>query len=392
MWTRRQFLSRSALGVLGATSTGLAFQGDGGAERQVLPDGSQSRGMVTTECEKAVERGLEFLARSQSGNGAWGSNTYRENVAVTSLAALAMMASGSQPGRGKYGDRIKKALNFVLGTARGGGAFRMLYPEGFLFNTAAPGQQGPMYSHGFGTLFLGEVLGMVPDETTSKIVRSALHAAVNVILASQNGEGGWRYLPSPHDADISVTVCQIMALRSAKNAGVVGDEKDPNRRNRSSARAVRDNCIKYVKECQSEDGSFVYQKAGNARFPFLGNDRGFARTAAGVAALYSAGIYTGPEIDRGLRFLRDNRLINPGGRADMHYFYGHYYAVQCMWTAGGSWWTDWYPSIRDELIHNQLKFGAAEGSWEDQLCTHYGTAMACIILQVPNNYLPILQK
>jgi len=26
------------------------------------------------------------------------------------------------------------------------------------------------------------------------------------------------------------------------------------------------------------------------------------------------------------------------------------------------------------------------------ICSHYGTAMACIILQVPNNYLPILQK
>jgi len=39
------------------------------------------------------------------------------------------------------------------------------------------------------------------------------------IIESQNAEGGWRYNPRPFDADISVTVCQMMALRSAKNAG-----------------------------------------------------------------------------------------------------------------------------------------------------------------------------
>ena len=33
------------------------------------------------------------------------------------------------------------------------------------------------------------------------------------------------------------------------------------------------------------------------------------------------------------------------------------------------------------------------GSWSDPtVCADYGTAMACIILQIPNNYLPIMQK
>ena len=34
----------------------------------------------------------------------------------------------------------------------------------------------------------------------------------------------------------------------------------------------------------------------------------------------------------------------------MHYFYGHYYAAQAMWTAGGDYWAEWYPPIRDELL------------------------------------------
>ncbi len=118
----------------------------------------------------------------------------------------------------------------------------------------------------------------------------------------------------------------------------------------------------------------------------------FARTAAGVAALYSAGIYEGEEVTSGLRFLMEY-LRGQGKRQhvghDMHYFYGHYYAAQAMWTAGGKYWSEWFPAIRDELVERQR---VQDGSWFDAICTHYGTAMACIILQIPNNYLPILQK
>lgn len=79
-----------------------------------------------------------------------------------------------------------------------------------------------------------------------------------------------------------------------------------------------------------------------------------------------------------------------GGRggSSLHYFYGHYYAVQAMWTAGGKYWMEWFPYIRDQLLETQLP----NGSWADAVDSHYATAMACIILQVPNNYLPILQK
>jgi hypothetical protein len=59
-----------------------------------------------------------------------------------------------------------------------------------------------------------------------------------------------------------------------------------------------------------------------------------------------------------------------------------------MWTAGGERWKRWYPPVRDELIRVQM----SEGYWVDQICQHYATAMACIILQIPNNCLPILQK
>ena len=47
-------------------------------------------------------------------------------------------------------------------------------------------------------------------------VREALRRAVRLIVNTQNSEGGWRYQPVRNDADLSVTVCQIMALRAAR--------------------------------------------------------------------------------------------------------------------------------------------------------------------------------
>src|SRR5262249_27692351 len=147
MWTRRNFLLRSTVG-LGLAGTALAFPGGS----QDLPDGSAAKGMITTEAERAIEAGLAFLKNHQAAAGSFGTGPYRSNVAVTSLAALAMMAGGHQPGRGAYGKVVTQALKYVLGQNQ----------NGFLH---WPGGQehGPMYGHGFGTLFLAEVSGMVHE-------------------------------------------------------------------------------------------------------------------------------------------------------------------------------------------------------------------------------------
>jgi hypothetical protein len=267
-----------------------------------------------------------------------------------------------------YGKLIHDALRFVMSKENLDGRH-----PGFLHNPAF-NSHGPMYGHGFATLFLGEVYGMVHDRTLREQVREKLHRAVQLILKAQkrNFEGGWRYQPDSQDADLSVTICQIMALRSARNAGIF------------VPKSAVDRCTEYVKACQDKmEGWFKYMKRGGG-----GAQQGFARTAAGICALNAAGIYKGEEIDRGLRYLIRNKPGGGYGLPDIHFFYGHYYAVQAMWTAGGDFWNEWYPAIRQALLARQTH----EGSWRDQISDHYATAMACIILQVPNNYLPILQK
>jgi hypothetical protein len=285
------------------------------------------------------------------------------------------MSAGNQPGRGKYGENVTKALKFILDQEK-------QFPAGFLHNPSAT-QHGPMYGHGFATLFLAESYGMVTNKELREKLKGTLGRAVKLIITGQNSEGGWRYQPNSHDADLSVTICQIMALRAARNAGF------------SVPKKTVDRCTEYVKACQDllGGGGFRYQK--HAGPP------GFARTAAGVVALYSAGEYKSEAVDKGLKYLVDNcKPGNNGGFPrqnfhdfQLHYYYGHYYAAQAMWTAGGRYWQDWYPAIREELLNHQDR-NQADGSWRDPRiqCSHYSTAMALIILQIPNNYLPILQK
>jgi hypothetical protein len=59
-----------------------------------------------------------------------------------------------------------------------------------------------------------------------------------------------------------------------------------------------------------------------------------------------------------------------------------------MWQTGGEHWQKWYPAAQDVLLKQQQD----DGSWTDLISAEYGTAMATIILQMPNNALPIFQR
>lgn len=104
--------------------------------------------------------------------------------------------------------------------------------------------------------------------------------------------------------------------------------------------------------------------------------------------MQSAGEYDNKEVRDGIAYLKQYmREIKLGSRYS-HYYYGHYYAAQAMWIRGGDDWSTWFPAIRGELVKRQ----SAAGYWTDSICNEYGTAMALIILQIPNNFLPIFQR
>ena len=331
----------------------LAQTPSGIAEHANLVRGDE----INSAQQQAVDKGLQWLADHQAADGSFG-GPGGAHAAITALAGLAFMEAGNLPGRGKYGVNVTHCLHYILDCCQESGLI------------ASDAMQGPMYGHGFATLFLGEVYGMTGDDSVKEKLQKAV-ALIERAQSHQPGcEGDWRYQPVPMDADISVTICQVMALRAARDAGLKVE------------RDTIDAAIKYVQMCQNADGGFSYMARMGG-----GGGSGFARSAAGVAALYYAGIFTGDSLERGLKYIRQFQpdASNPRSDADGHYFYGNYYAVQAMFLAGGDYWARWYPAVRDQLIQRQN----TTGFWSGDYSEDYATSMALIILQMPNRYLPV---
>lgn len=338
----------TAIVLLGAVGSAFAAA-PAPTDRASHPDARE----MTPSARLAVDNGLAWLAAIQAPDGSFGSTSnYGRHVGLTALSGLAFMSDGNAPGRGKYGENVDACVRFILVCSGESGLL------------AAETSHGPMYGHGFATLFLAEIFGM----SNRPGLDEAVHKAVRLIVNTQNHQGGWRYQPVQNDADISVTICQVMALRAARNVGI------------HVPKGTIDSAIEYVRQSQNDDGGF--------RYMLNSGSSAFARSAAGVATLLYAGVYRDDAVERGLEYLMQFLPSKSVDRNLGHYLYGHYYAAQAMYLSGSSLWSQWYPAIRDELVDAQQ----ADGYWRGQAGNEYGTAMALIVLQMPNRLLPIFQK
>ncbi|MEK7467290.1 MAG: prenyltransferase/squalene oxidase repeat-containing protein [Planctomycetota bacterium] len=356
LFDRRSFLTRSlglaALPFAGAASRAL------GEDKPAEPPPVERKNLITEGQIAATRKGLEYLRKVQdSKKGSWGGSV---QVAVTSLAGCAFLAEGHQPGRGKYGECVQKAINYILNCSKSS-------RKGYISEPA--GDQSRMHGHGFASMFLGEAYGMMKmDDDTRTKMESAIKKAVGIIAYSQTQLGGWGYVPEPTYDEGSVTVAEVMALRSCRNAGFQVDKK------------VIEKGIGYLKKSANPDGSFKYSLQGG------GGGGTFPLTAGAVASMQLFGEYEAKEVKKGLEFLKKNRQNQVGGNWG-HKFYGNLYSTMAAYYAGGQFWEDWFPTMRDEYIKTQQ----GDGSWQGEYDGTYCTAFAVLTLAVPYQYLPIFQ-
>ena len=233
---------------------------------------------ITSETEQAINRGLAYLVRRQDHQGSWanrdGHGEY--TVAMTALAGLALVMDGNTTTQGRYAPQVDRATKFLLDSAGSNGLI-----------SRGKYDSRPMYGHGFAMLFFGQVYGMTEDAARAREIHHALSGGVNLIARAQSRLGGWYYTSDSGNDEGSVTVTQIQALRSCRNAGV------------AVPKTVIDTAMDYLAQSQNEDGGIRYmvsQRSGASR-PAI--------TAAAVCCWYNAGQYDTPRSRRALDFCKD---------------------------------------------------------------------------------------
>jgi prenyltransferase beta subunit len=312
--------------------------------------------------QASVNKGLEYLAKTQSQDGNWtgSQDVLAYPVTMTALAGMAFLANGNTPTRGRYADNIRRIERYLLGCSTSSGLI------------TGPGEEDgrPMYGHGFSMLFLSECYGMETDDRLRGKLKKMISDGILLTARGQSQFGGWIYWPGGGDEG-SVTVTQIQGLRAANNAGF------------SVPKGTIEEAVRYLERCKTPDGGICYSLGS-------GGDTRLAISAAAIATLYNAGEYDSRLADSCLAYVWKQFQLQKGwSKNGGHDFYTHLYAAQGFYQAGDKYWDEYFPATRDQLI--QMQHG--DGSWDgDGIGPVYGASIALIILQLPYKFLPIYQR
>jgi len=341
------------------------------------------------EHQRMVNRAVAYLLKQQRGDGSINDKGNRNATAMTAMSLLAMAAVGHTPAdETPEGKAMLKALEFVLRDDR---------QDKYGYFGGKDGSR--MYGHGITALMLSELYGMTGNEEIDEEIHRKLAKAVELIVRAQRvrksrgHEGGWRYEPNSNDSDLSLTVWQLMTLRSAKNAGF------------DVPKSSIDAAVEYLKRSYHSrrdregiatnlNSGFTYQ-AGR-------NDVRFTPTSMGMLAMQVCGEYEAEEVKGSANWLQDR----PPKWGERFFFYGLYYYSQGMYQFGeglkqegdkeeGQQVMDAaFDRVMDLLKDRQR----GDGSWQSGDSSErsagnvYCTSMAILSLSVKYHYLPIYQR
>ena len=341
------------------------------------------------QVEHAVDRALAWMATQQAADGSFPTLPAGQ-PAVTSLCVMAFLSRGHQPGVGPYGQRLNRAIDFVLSCQKSNGLITLQTPGPVHEDQGA--SHTAVYNHAISGLMLGEVYGQVSGQrakATKQAIEQALKFSRQLQLRAKAppDKGGWRYVrlnPSAIDSDLSVTGWQLMFMRSAKNA-----EFDV-------PTAYVEEATAYVLRLWDPgSGSFFYRNYEN-----VGGSASRGMVGAGIVSLSMGGQHQ----TREALAAGDWLLAHPYRRfgeivsARDRFFYGAYYSSQAMAQLGGRYWEKFFPPLLNVLLSSQ----APDGSWPPEVDSGIGneamfgnvytTALAVLSLTPPYQLLPVYQR
>lgn len=375
-------LRAPGLGLSGQNGLGGLYAGRGGSGRgeALLKNGGDE------STEKAVNLGLDWLARHQAKDGSWGSDPAAPctgcsevasgaPVACTALALLAFAGAGHT----HFGDTgspwtecVRRGVKYLQKRQRRDGTIDE--PGGW--------HQG-MYSHGMAAFALAELFAMTQDP----LLRTPVTSAVRACGEAQQSTGGWDYGGGPTGrSDSSITSWHVQALRSARLGGVPVEKP------------AWDLAIRFYEAALDRSKPSIRYDV----YPqSAGGDGSLAVSAGGFLARHYLGVQDDRDLNRRLaaRILKDAPVYGTGTRNEhfagprgSHYY--TYYATLFMMTLGGEDWPKWNRMLKGALTAAQEGQGCAAGSWPvhdtDAQGTGrvYATALAVLDLEIYYRYLP----
>jgi len=314
----------------------------------------------TSETETAVARGLHWLANQQESDGSWRLRQRRTNVAATSLALLPFLGAGQTHQYGQYQPVVAGGLSHLMDVQ---------LPDGDL-RGGSPYNIG-MYAHGQAAIVLCEALTMTGDPR----LRDSAQRSIDFIVEAQHPRGGgWRYEPR-QPGDTSVLGWQLMALQSARAAGL------------SVPSETLERASHYLDRASHLGGAAYGYQPKHPPSPTM--------TAEGLLCrIYLGWPADHPGILAGGSFLAENPFSATPG-SDPYYYW--YYSSQTLHHLGGVKWHAWNLRLREHLVQTQRDSGPLSGSWPPRsphrrLGTEiYSTALAVCTLEVYYRHAPIFR-
>jgi hypothetical protein len=341
------------------------------------------------QVDAAVARSLAWLVTQQQPDGSFPTMNHAQ-PAVTSLCVLAFMAHGHNPGEGPYGQRLERAVDFIMSCQKQNGLITLYGPEGPRITRNISHEIGytATYNHAISSLTLSEIYGMgqpTKAEQMRRVINKSLQAALEIQRWPKDrpfDQGGWRYIDNfdQSDSDLSVTGWYLMFLRSARNAGFNVPKK------------AIDDAVGYVRRAFDKNfGVFTYTiNRGDSR------SRGMA--GAGILALGHAGFHNSFEAQRTGQWLMQYSFDvynGNGGFGSDRYHYSLFNCCQGMYQLGSPYWEQFFPRTVHAVLANQRRNGSwdAESFHRDRpFGNSYSTALVLLAIGAPNQLLPVFQR
>jgi prenyltransferase beta subunit len=318
--------------------------------------------------ESSVSKGLNFLAQQQDPEGFFDGGG-SSKILTTARAVLAFLGSGNVPDVGKYGLKVRQALEWLLSQQTSQGGFGTLRQRG-------------MRGHGMATLALAQAYGVDTNSERRVRIRAALEKAVAVILAAQqvaksnsSYDGGWNDVPDSADSTLSVTLMQLLALRSCQDIGLTV----PGQSFKSAG--------EFVLRC--------HDSGGGGFGPAPGRGPQLASTAAAMVCLrlLDPTAERLRQLEAGAKFVASRPIDDnaPIGYASVNV------VTLCTFGTGGAAWSGVGRNVVARLIRMQEKDGGwpvipvAAGAARTSNRTS-ATAAALQALTTPYQLMPIYQR